>query len=95
MPEKKDLLLEMISKLKQQRDELALQMHLGKAETKEQWDKLEEKWNQLSSEYDPVKDVVGDTAEGVLAGLQLIAGEIKNGFERIRKSLAEEENQDK
>lgn len=89
--DKKDLIQEMISKLKQQRDELALQIHLGKNETKDLWDKLDNKWNELSSEYDPMKDAVSETADGVWAGLELIAGEIKNGFERIKKSLDEEQ----
>jgi hypothetical protein len=89
--DKKDLVQEMISKLKQQRDELALQIHLGKNETKDLWDKLENKWNELSSEYDPMKGAVSETAEGVWAGLELIAGEIKNGFERVKQSLEEEQ----
>ena len=89
--EKKDLVQRMISKLKQERDELSLQIHLGKAETKELWDKLDDQWNQLSNEYEPVKDAVSDTAEGVWAGLELIAGEIKNGFDRVKQSLDEEQ----
>jgi hypothetical protein len=88
--DKKSMVKEMISSLKQQRDELALQIHLGKAETKELWDKLDDRWNQLSSEYDPVKDAVSETAEGVWTGLELIAGELKKGFDRVKDSLTEE-----
>ena len=35
----RSLLTEMISSLRQQRDELALQLHLGKAEVKDEYDK--------------------------------------------------------
>jgi polyhydroxyalkanoate synthesis regulator phasin len=89
--DKKSLVQEMISTLKQQRDELALQIHLGKKETKELWDKLDDKWDKLTRDYDPVKDAVSDVAEGVWSGLELIAGELKTGFDRVRKSLQDEQ----
>ena len=36
----RDHLAELISSLKQQRDELALQIHLGKEEAKQEWEKV-------------------------------------------------------
>jgi uncharacterized coiled-coil DUF342 family protein len=87
MSRQQDLLTELISSLKQQRDELALQIHLGKAEAKEEWDRVQAKLDQLTADADPLKEAVEESAENVLESLKLVAGEIKNSFDRIRKSL--------
>jgi chromosome segregation ATPase len=87
MSDDKSFLQETISSLKQQRVELAVQMHLAKAEAKEEWEKLEERFQKLSDEYEPIKDALGETAENVLSGLKLTAEELLAGFDRVRKSL--------
>jgi hypothetical protein len=87
MNKDRSFLKETIASLKQQRDELALQAHLGKAELKEEWDRLQDKWAQLAHEYEPVKDALEDTTEGVVIGLALIAGELKAGFKRMKDAL--------
>ena len=83
----RDYLAELISSLKQQRDELALQIHLGKEEAKEEWERITAKLNDLAKDYEPVKDAVEETAGNVFGALKLVAGEIEEGFQRIRKSL--------
>ena len=79
----------LISSLKRQRDELALKIHLGKAEAKEEWDKVTRKLDELTRDYEPLKDAVGETAENLLAGLKLMTEEVQKGFNRIRKSLCD------
>jgi chromosome segregation ATPase len=87
MSRQQDLLTELISSLKQQRDELALQIHLGKAEAKEEWEKVQARLDQLTADAEPLKEAVEESAENVLESLKLVADEIKNSFDRIRKSL--------
>ena len=87
MAHEHNALSEIISTLKQERDELAVRMHLAKSEAKAEWDKLDEKWAVLTSKYEPLKHAVGDSAEQLTASLKLVAGEIRDGFQRIRKSL--------
>jgi hypothetical protein len=89
MSELRAFLNETIKSLKQQRDELAVQMHLGKAEAKEEWQKIQAKLEKLSNDFEPVKDAVGESANNVLSSLKLVAGEIKDGFIRIRNSFDE------
>ena len=74
-------LAELISSLKQQRDELALKIHLGKVEAKEEWDKVTAKLDELTKDYDPVKDAVEESASNVLEAMKLVAGEVAQGFE--------------
>ena len=88
MPEtEKTFMSELISDLKQQRDHLRLKIHLGGVELKDEFEKLDDKLSQLNHRFDPLKDAVGETAEDCWDSLKLVGSEIKDGFNRIRKSL--------
>ena len=87
MSDEKSMVQDLISQIKQQRDELAVQVHLGKAEAKEEWNKVEDRLRQLAKEYEPVMDVIDDTSAEVMSGLKLVADEIMAGFDRVRKLL--------
>ena len=82
-----DKLAELMETLKQRRDELSVQMHLGKAEAKDLWQETEEKWRHLRSQLDNIDDDTGDVAKDVGAAAMLMAEEIKRGYERLRKLL--------
>ncbi len=85
--ENRQSLEELIVKLKQERDELALKMHLGKAELKDEWDTVQRKLDQLTDRFEPLNKAVAETSEDVWESLKLVGEEIKAGFHRIRKSL--------
>ena len=87
MSEQRQRTQELISALKQQRDEIALKIHLAESEMKQEWGRLDDKLSELSHRFDPLKDAVGETGGDVWESLKLVAEEIKNGFDRIRKSL--------
>ena len=87
MSENKNQFEEMLSALRQQRDELALQMHLGAAEAKQEFEATVEKLDKMTEEYQPLKEAVGDSANNVMASMELLGGEILASFERIRKSM--------
>lgn len=86
-PEQRERLKEMIDGLKRQRDELALQIHLGKAEAKDEWDKVTAKLDELLVDYEPVKDALSETADNVVSAMKLVSDEVWAGFKRIKKSL--------
>ncbi len=85
--EKKSEMEKLINTLKQHRDELALQIHLGEMEAKEEFDKAKDKLDQMTAQFDPLKHAVSESADNVFASLQLVGEEIKKSFERVRKSL--------
>ena len=87
MTEQRNALDQLIRSLQQQRDEIAVQMHLGKAEAKEEWDKVTAKLDALMKDYEPLKGAMEETADNVFSAMKLVAGEVLDGFERIRKSL--------
>ena len=79
---------ELVAKLKQERDELALKVHLGSKDAAAEWEKLETRWRELAAtKMPPMKEAARETAAGVGAALEDAAEELKKGYERIRKLL--------
>jgi uncharacterized coiled-coil DUF342 family protein len=87
MSQERKRLDELIRTLQRQRDELAVQIHLGRAEAKEEWDKITAKLDALMKDYEPLKGAVEETADNVFSAMRLVGREVLEGFERIRKSL--------
>ncbi len=87
MSDKKEPFDELFESLKQIRDELKIQIHLGKAEAREEWEKLENKLEELKEQGKPFADAAQETARGVGSAMELAAEELKTGYERIRKLL--------
>jgi hypothetical protein len=83
----RDDLKKMVDDLTRQRDEINLKLHLAKAEVRDEWDKLEPKWEEVKGKMSTVREVAGQTAESVTAAAGLIADEIKQGYDRIKKAL--------
>jgi len=80
-------LKKMVDDLKQQRDEINLQLHLAKVEVRDEWDKLEPKWEEVKGKMATMSEVARQTSESVTTAAGLLADEIKEGYERIKKSL--------
>ncbi|HHH35575.1 MAG TPA: hypothetical protein ENK48_01940 [Gammaproteobacteria bacterium] len=78
---------ELLEGFKQQADELRLQMHLARAEVRDEWQSLEKKLEELRSKAEVVRKEAGEASEDVLEAARLMAEEIKRGFDRIRKAL--------
>jgi hypothetical protein len=79
---------DVLAKLKQERDELALKMHLGKKEAAAEWEKLEAKWHEIKSRRMALtQQDVDESSVGVGLALELAVEELKKGYERIRKYL--------
>ncbi len=87
MPDLKDRLERELEKLKTTRDELRVQMALGKKEAQDAFEEVSEQWNHLEAQIARLKkegeaalDDIGDAAE-------LLVEEIKRGFDRVRSLL--------
>jgi hypothetical protein len=73
--------------LKQQRDELRVKLHLGKAEAKDEWARLEKQWEEVRPKLDAAREEAGKTAESVGTALSMAIEELKKGYERLRNRL--------
>ncbi len=85
----KENLAEVWAKLRQERDELRVKMHLGTMEAKDEWDELEKKWQRFESKAAEAKDQVVETSREVGEGVELIAKELGAAYHRIRDGLRE------
>ncbi len=83
----KEKIEEILKDLTRRRDEIALKLHLGKAEAKEEWEKLEKKWQAAKAQSKTLAGVVGESAQNVGSALELTLGELKKGYERVKKML--------
>jgi hypothetical protein len=83
----KEKIEEILKDLARRRDEIALKLHLGKAEAKEEWEKLEKKWQAAKAQSKTLAGVVGESAQNVASALDLTLGELKKGYERVKKML--------
>ena len=72
----------MIAELKQKRDELALQIHLGSKEVQDEWEALEKKWGEFSAEA-KLEQSAGDIGDAASA----LGDELKSAYDRIRKAM--------
>ena len=84
------LIANLIRDIKQERDEIAVQIHLGKQELKEEWEALDDKLNELNHRFDPLREAIGETSDEVWDSLKLLASEVLEGFQRIGQAIKEE-----
>lgn len=82
-----DDLKKLMDDLTQQRDELNVKLHLAKAEVRDEWDKLEAKWEEMKGNMTTMGEEAEKTAESVTTAAGLLAEEIKKGYERIKNAL--------
>jgi hypothetical protein len=83
----KERLKESLERLEQERDELRVRLHLGKAEAKQEWDKLDARIGELRERLDKAGDEAGDVMQDVGEAAKLLGDEIRTGFERLRRML--------
>ena len=84
---KKSRLQDEMEKLEQMRDELRLQAHLFKADMKDEWENLEEKFGKIKRNLRPVQKAAEETLEDIGEATGLLIDSVFDGFKRLRDSL--------
>jgi predicted nucleic acid-binding Zn-ribbon protein len=78
---------EELDDLKRIRDEIRVQIKLGKAEAKDLWDRSEEKIEELESKVKGISGQAEQPLQDMRDAAQLLLDEIRDGYKRIRKAL--------
>lgn len=78
---------EMLSDLKQQRDELQVKLHLAKLDAGDEWDELGSKLSKLETKVNQVGSVTAEASQDIGAAVKLLGEEIRDGFKKISKQL--------
>lgn len=76
-----------VNSLRKTRDELRVQAHLGAADARDAWGKLEKKWEHLEGRLKRFGEITHESADEVEAAAKILVGEIKQGYKRMRDAL--------
>ena len=87
MAENKERLQKLMKQLEQERDELKVKFGLAKLEAREEWQELERKMDGLRARMKVVGDEAREASGDVGAAMDVVAEEIKDGFDRLRKLI--------
>ena len=82
---KKEDIDQMIEKLRRQRDELKVKIHLAKADAEDEWAKAEKKWEELKPQLESMAATGGEVAKELGGTIKEIGEDLMNGYERISK----------
>lgn len=74
-----------VERLRRERDELRLQLHLGTAEARDEWSKVEAKWAEVEARLPQLEAELRDGGQNLRAALDLVTEEISSRYERIRR----------
>lgn len=80
---------QVMERLRRERDELRLQAELGKAELKDEWQALEQKWGQLEHRMAAVAGEARDASHDVGAAVGLLMDELGEAYRRIRGKMSQ------
>lgn len=87
MNDRSDRIESMMKRLRTERDELRVRAHLAKAEMKEEWEKLEDKWGDLESRAKAAKAEASEASKDVGSALEILGDELSQAYRRIRGRL--------
>lgn len=72
--------------LRRLRDELRVKAHLGKAEARDVWERLEEKFRKAESQVKQVLREAEDPAQDLADAARELLHEVREGYRRLRKA---------
>ena len=79
----------LIDKLKTERDEIKLKLHLASLEAKEEFEEADKHWDTIKIKATEIADDSKETSEEFIAKAKIVAEELKDAYSRISKRLAD------
>ena len=79
----------LVEKLKTERDEINVKMHLASMDAKEEFAEAEKKWQQVKVKMAEIADEAIDTSEDYIAKAKIVGDELKETYSRIIKRFSE------
>jgi len=83
----KDELQDTTEKLRREREELSVKIHLASMEVRDEWEEFEEKWEEFTARskqfYKEVEPSLGD----IRTALSLLGSELEAGYKKIKSAL--------
>ena len=79
---------ELTETLKQQRDEIGVQIHLASMDAKDEWNKAEQKWSEFIDGLGVITDETKEASDELLKTTKIIGDELKDTYKRISERLS-------
>jgi phosphoribosylpyrophosphate synthetase len=78
----------LIEKLKIERDEVNLKIHLASMDAKKEYEEAEKKWVEVKAKASLIADDAVETSEEVIAKVKIVGEELKGTYSRISSRLS-------
>ncbi len=79
----------LLEKLKSERDEIALKLHLASMEAKEEFEEADKHWETLKIKAAEIADESKETSEEFIAKAKIVGEELKDAYARISKRITD------
>lgn len=79
---------ELLEKLKTERDEISLKIHLATMDAREEFEEAEKKWHQLQTRVAAMADEAMETSDEYIDKAKVIGDELKEAYHNITKRLS-------
>ena len=80
---------DLLEKLKTERDEIMLKLHLASMEAKEEIEEADKQWENLKIKAAEIADDSKETSEEFIAKAKIVGEELKEAYNRISKRLTD------
>lgn len=80
---------DLLEKLKTERDEIMLKLHLASMEAKEEIEEANKQWEALKIKAAEIADDSIETSDEFIAKAKIVGEELKEAYSRISKRLAD------
>jgi uncharacterized protein with PhoU and TrkA domain len=84
----KDEFNRLVEKLKTERDEINLKIHLASMDAKKEFEEAEKKWTVVKAKASEIADDAVETSEEFIAKSKVVGEELKETYRRIFKRLS-------
>ncbi|MFW2367789.1 MAG: hypothetical protein ACN4GW_15335 [Desulforhopalus sp.] len=78
----------LVEKLKTERDEIKLKLHLASMDAKKEYEDAEKIWDQVKLKAADVADDAVETSEEFIAKSKIVGEELKETYNRISRRLS-------
>ncbi len=85
----KDEFEHLIEKLKVERDEINLKLHLASMEARDEFKEAEKQWEEVKTKASDIANDTKETSDEVISKAKIIGEELKDAYQRINKRFSE------
>lgn len=78
----------LLEKLKTERDEINLKIHLASMDAKEEFEETEKKWRQLQAKAAAMADEARETSDEYIGKAKVIGDELKAAYHNITRRIS-------